>query len=85
MYTPNVECITQKNESILAIIVLFSLESTVNCLKSKKITKKCPDCEIHGSWLKDTFRNDLYLRFIRSCLSLLLNIHYFFSPDFFRR
>ena len=84
MYTPNVECITQKNESILAIIVLFSLESTVNCLKSKKITKKCPACEIHGSWLKDTFRNDLYLRFIRSCLSLLLNIHYFFSPDFFR-
>ena len=77
MYTPNVECVTQKNESILAIIVLFSLESTVNCLKSKKITKKCPDCEIHGSWLKDTFRNDLYFA-LYSFLSFFVVEHTLF-------
>ena len=49
--------------------VLVSLEFTVNCLKSKKNTKKCSDCKIHGSWLKDAFRNDQYLHFIPSLLS----------------
>ena len=26
----------------------------------QKITKKYPDCNIHGSWLKDVFKNDQY-------------------------
>ena len=37
----------KKNMNLFQLFsVLFSLESTVNCLKSKKLlTKKCPDCE----------------------------------------
>ena len=34
------------------------LESTV---KKRKNAKKCPECDIHYSWLKDAFRNDQYL------------------------
>ena len=38
-------------------------------VEREKITKKCPDCNIHGSWLKDVFKNDQYLHFICSLLS----------------
>ena len=37
----------------------------------KKITKKCPDCDINCSTLKETSRNDSYLHLFRPlCLKL---------------
>ena len=60
IYTPNGKCRTRKKH-----------ESILDCKLPKipKITKKCPDCDILGLWLKDAFRNDQYLHFIHTLLS----------------
>ena len=54
----------------------------VNCLKSKILTKKFPDCKIHGLWLKDAFINDQCLHLVSS---LLLNIPYSYLISRFSR
>ena len=77
MYSPNVECKTRKwHESFLVIFCIILTWIYSKLTKIQKTTEKCPDCEIHGLWLKDVFRKDKYkLHFTRSLLS---NIHYFF-------
>ena len=42
--------------SSVSCSVLFPLEFMVNWLKSKKSTKKCPDCELYYSWPKRYFQ-----------------------------
>ena len=57
----------KKNMNLFQLFsVLVLLEFTVNCLKSKKNTKKCSDCKIHGSWLK------MLSEIISICTSFLL-------------
>ena len=60
-YTPNVECRTRK------CIILTWIYSKLP--KIQILTKKFPDCKIHGSWLKDAFINEECLHFVTSLLS----------------
>ena len=78
MYSPNVECKTRKwLESFLVIFCVILTWIYGKLTKIQQITEKCPDCEIHGSWLKDVFRNDQYkLHFTHSLMSNIR--HYFF-------
>ena len=80
MYTPNVECKTRKKNMIFLKLfsVLFSLESTVNWLKSKKVQRNVLTAKFMVCGLvKDVFRNDQHK--LHFTCSLLLNIqHYFF-------
>ena len=66
----NVKCRTRKKkpESILVVFCIILAWIYGKLPKIPKITKKCCDCNIHGSWLKDAFKNDQYLNFIRSFL-----------------
>ena len=59
----------KKHESILVVFCIILAWIYGKLPKIPKITKKCPDCDIHGLWLKDAFKNDQYLHFIRSFLS----------------
>ena len=70
IYTPNVKCRTRKKHESILVIFCFIL-TWVYCKLPKipKITKKCPNCDILGLWLKDAFRNDQYLHFIHTLLS----------------
>ena len=66
----------KKHESLFVIycIILawiYGELAKIEIKKKKKVTKKCPDCDIYSSWLKDASRNDQYGNFF---LSLLSNI-----------
>ena len=76
LYTPNVERRTRKkHESVLVISCIILTWIYGKLPKIQILTKKFPDCKIHGSWLKDAFINDQYLHFVSSLLS---NIPYSF-------
>ena len=70
---PNVEFWMWKKTKHESILVIFCIILTWIYGKLPKIpkiyTKKFPDCNIHGSCLKDAFKNDQYLHFIRLLLS----------------
>ena len=71
---PNVERRTRKkHESVLVISCIILTWIYGKLPKIQILTKKFPDCKIHGSWLKDAFINDQCLHFVSS---LLLNIPY---------
>ena len=67
----------KKHESILVVFCIILAWIYGKLPKIPKITKKCPDCDIHGLWLKDAFKNDQYLHFIRSFLSNWYDIFFF--------
>ena len=67
----------KKHESILVAFCIILAWIYGKLPKIPKITKKCPDCDIHGLWLKDAFKNDQYLHFIRSFLSNWYDIIFF--------
>ena len=74
LYMPNVERRTRKkHESVLVISCIILTWIYGKLPKIQILTKKFPDCKIHGSWLKDAFINDRCLHFVSS---LLLNIPY---------
>ena len=67
----------KKHESILVAFCIILAWIYGKLPKIPKITKKCPDCDIHGLWLKDAFKNDQYLHFIRSFLSNWYDVIFF--------
>ena len=73
MYMPNVhvECRTRKKKTRIFLVIFCIILTWIysKLPKIQKFTKKCTDCEIHGSWLKDAFINDQYLHFVSSLLS----------------
>ena len=56
-------CVREKMNLFYLITVIFSLESTINWLKTKKLQKSnytCPDCNILCSWTRNSSKTDQY-------------------------
>ena len=82
MYTLNVECRTRKKKYFVVIFCVILTWIYGKLAEIQITTKKCSDCDIHNSWLKDASRNDQYFDIFRS---FWLNIRYYFSVALLNR
>ena len=67
LYMPDVECRKKIINPFYLFLYYSHLNLRVHWLKSKKLLKKHPVCDIHFLWLKDASRDEQYLHFFIFC------------------